>query len=61
MPILKENGKHETTFVTIGKDEYESMKRTIEVLSDKELMKQLRSSNNAKSRPWKDVKKELNI
>jgi len=61
MPILKENGKHETTYVTIGKDEYDSMKRTINVLSDKELMKQLRESKTAKSRPWKDVKKDLGL
>lgn len=59
--MLKEKGRHETIYVTISKDEYESMKRTIEVLSDKELMEQIRESRTAKSRPWKEVKKELDL
>ena len=61
MSMNKEMGKHETSFVTITKDEYESMRRTIEVLSDKELMGQIRESKDAKSRPWKDVKKDLRL
>ena len=59
MPVLQEIGKHTTSYVTISKDEYDSMKRTLDILSDKELMEQLRESKNAKSRPWKQVKKEL--
>ena len=61
MPVLKEVGKHETSWVTVSKDEYESMQRTIEVLKDKELMEQIKESKKAKSRPWKDIKKELEI
>ena len=58
---IEEIGRHETKYVTISKEEYESMKRTIDILSDKELMKQIRESKTAKSRPWKKVKKELRI
>ena len=61
MTMLKELGKHETSYVMIGKDEYESMKRTIDVLGDKEIMEQIRASKNAKSKPWKTIKKELAI
>lgn len=35
------SGKHQTEWVTISLDEYKSMKRTIDVLSDKDLMKQI--------------------
>ena len=38
------HGEHKTHWVTISEDEYDSMKRTIEVLSDTELMKHLRKS-----------------
>jgi len=61
MPILKETGKHETSYVVISKDEYDSMQATIEVLSDRELMEQLRQSKNAKSIPWSKAKKELGL
>ena len=37
-------GKHEAAWVTISTDEYESMRATIEVLSDPEAMEQLRKS-----------------
>jgi len=37
----KAHGRHETGWVTISTDEYESMARTIEVLSDKDLMEQI--------------------
>ncbi len=39
-------GKHDAKWITISTDEYESMKRTIEVLSDKELMVQIREGKN---------------
>ena len=61
MDILEETGKHTTTYVTISKDEYESMKRTLDVLGDDELMGQINESRNAKSRPWKQVKKEFGL
>ncbi len=44
MPIITESPRHKTSYVTISMDEYESMKATIEVLSDPELMGQLRKS-----------------
>jgi len=57
------HGKHETEWVTISKDEYDSMNRTIEVLSDKDLMAQLKKSKakNVKSRDIEEVAKELGI
>jgi len=57
------HGKHETEWVTISKDEYDSMNRTIEVLSDKDLMTQLKKSKakNVKSRDFEEVAKELGI
>jgi PHD/YefM family antitoxin component YafN of YafNO toxin-antitoxin module len=57
------HGKHETEWVTISKDEYDSMNRTIEVLSDKVLMAQLKKSKakNVKSRDFEEVAKELGI
>ena len=57
------HGKHETEWVTISKDEYDSMNRTIDVLSEKELMAQLKKSNvrNVKSRDFEDVANELGI
>jgi PHD/YefM family antitoxin component YafN of YafNO toxin-antitoxin module len=57
------HGKHETEWVTISKDEYDSMNRTIDVLSDKELMTQLKKSKakNVKSRDFEEVAKELGI
>lgn len=57
------HGKHETQWITISVDEYESMKRTIDVLSDKELMAQIKrgQQKNVKSRDFNDVVKELGI
>ena len=65
MPILNESPEHKTTYVTISRDEYESMKATIEVLKDKELMEQIRESEKAigegKVKKWKDLMKELDL
>jgi len=38
------HGEHRARWVTISSDEYESMKSTIEVLSDNELLKQIQES-----------------
>ena len=56
-------GKHETEWVTISKDEYESMNKTIEILSDKDLMGQIKKGKqkNVKSRDFEEVTKELEI
>lgn len=65
MAELKATGRHEAGWVTISTDEYESMKATIEVLSDTELMGQLRKSKEAvkqgKVRKWDDFMKEKGI
>ena len=57
------HGKHETEWVTISKDEYDSMNRTIEVLADKDLMAQIKKgkAKNATSRDFEEVAKELGI
>jgi hypothetical protein len=57
------HGKHETEWITISVDEYESMKRTIEVLTDKDLVVQIKrgQQKNVKSRDFNEVVKELGI
>jgi len=57
------HGKHETEWVTISRDEYESMNKTIEILSDKDLMGQIKKGKqkNVKSRDFEEVAKELGI
>ncbi|MFA7304438.1 MAG: hypothetical protein WC015_08035 [Methanoregula sp.] len=49
--------------MTISKDEYDSMNRTIEVLADQEIMAQIKKgkAKNVKSRDFEDVAKELGI
>ena len=44
MSVLFESPPHKTTYVTITKDEYESMKTTIEILEDEETMEMIRES-----------------
>ncbi len=57
------HGKHETEWVTISKDEYESMKETIEILADNDIMSQIKRGcdKNVKSRNFEEVAKELGI
>jgi len=57
------HGKHETEWVTISRDEYDSMNRTIEALADKNLMTQIKKSKakNVKSRDFEEVAMELGI
>jgi PHD/YefM family antitoxin component YafN of YafNO toxin-antitoxin module len=57
------HGKHETEWITISKDEYESMNKTIEILSDKDLMAQIKmgKQKSVKSRDFEEVAKELGI
>ncbi|ODS36847.1 MAG: hypothetical protein A7316_09780 [Candidatus Altiarchaeales archaeon WOR_SM1_86-2] len=47
MPALFESPEHKTTYVTISRDEYESMKRTIEILGDEEAMRMIKESRKA--------------
>jgi PHD/YefM family antitoxin component YafN of YafNO toxin-antitoxin module len=44
MDVIHESPPHKTTYVTISRDEYESMKATIEAIEDPEVMEQLRKS-----------------
>lgn len=41
---IKYFGEHKARWVTISSDEYESMKSTLEILSDPELMQQIEES-----------------
>jgi len=38
------SGEHKARWITISSDEYESMKSTLEVLSDTELIEQIKDS-----------------
>jgi PHD/YefM family antitoxin component YafN of YafNO toxin-antitoxin module len=44
MNELEAFGEHKARWITISSDEYESMKSTLEVLSDPELMEQIKES-----------------
>ncbi len=56
-------GKHQAGWITISTDEYDSMKETIEVLSDAVIMIQLEEGKKkgAKVRDFEDLAKELGI
>jgi len=62
MSELRTEGKHEAMWVTISTDEYESMKATIETLSDPEIMEQIRKSGEdikaGRTKKWDDFVKE---
>jgi len=57
------HGKHETEWITISLDEYESMKATIEILSSPKAMEKIRQGEKerleGKGQKLEDVKKEL--
>jgi len=63
MKEIQVHGKHKTEWVTISKDEYDSMNRTIEILSDRDLMTQIKKGKrkHAKSRDFEELAKELQI
>ncbi|CAG1007109.1 MAG: hypothetical protein OIN86_10565 [Candidatus Methanoperedens sp.] len=42
--VIEVSSEHKAHWVTISSDEYESMKSTIEVLSDSELIEQIKES-----------------
>jgi PHD/YefM family antitoxin component YafN of YafNO toxin-antitoxin module len=44
MDEIKASGEHKARWITISSDEYESMKSTLEVFSDPELMEQIKES-----------------
>lgn len=43
---VKSFGEHKANWVTISSDEYESMKSTLEVMSDPELLQQIEESRD---------------
>ena len=49
------HGRHQTEWITVSVDEYESMQRTIEVLSDPDLMNQIEEGKR------EELAKELGI
>jgi PHD/YefM family antitoxin component YafN of YafNO toxin-antitoxin module len=55
------HGKHETEWITMPLEEYDSLKRTIAVLSDENIMAQIQRGRqkNARSRDFEEVVKEL--
>ncbi len=57
------HGRHQTEWITISVDEYESMRRTIEVLSDRDLMYQIEEGKreDVKIRDFEELAKELGI
>ena len=59
----KAYGTHESGWVTISTDEYESMIRTIEILSDKDIMEQIAEGkeDNVRITDFEDLAKELGI
>ena len=63
MATVSAIGKHQSGWITISTDEYESMKETIEVLSDMYIMKQLEEGkkDGTKSRDFEKLAEELGI
>ncbi|MFB6089374.1 MAG: hypothetical protein ABEK36_06350 [Candidatus Aenigmatarchaeota archaeon] len=48
-------------YVLFPKKKFDSIMATIEVMKDKDLMKQIKESKKAKSRPFKDLVRELDL
>ncbi len=48
-------------YVTIPKDEFESMRATIETLGDDKVLKQIEESKGASSKSLKQLKKEKGL
>jgi PHD/YefM family antitoxin component YafN of YafNO toxin-antitoxin module len=57
------HGRHQIEWITISVDEYESMQRTIEVLSDRDLMNQIEEGKreDVKIRDFEEFAKERGI
>mgnify|MGYP001575849897 FL=1 len=60
---ITKNGKPRA--IIMSADEFDSWKETMEVLSDEQLMKDIRQAEKefreGKSIPWEQVKEELNL
>ena len=63
MATVSAIGKHQSGWITISTDEYESMKETIEVLSDIYIMEQLEKGkkDGTKARDFEELAEELRI
>jgi PHD/YefM family antitoxin component YafN of YafNO toxin-antitoxin module len=59
--VIEASSEHKAQWVTISSDEYQSMKSTIEVLSDPELIEQIKESreeyNSGKFKKLRDIMK----
>jgi PHD/YefM family antitoxin component YafN of YafNO toxin-antitoxin module len=54
---IKSLGEHMAQWVTISSDEYESMKSTLEIISDQELLQQIKMSReDFKARRYKELR-----
>ena len=57
---VKSFGEHKANWVTISSDEYESMKSTLEVMSDPELLQQIEESrDDFKAGRYKELRELL--
>jgi hypothetical protein len=63
MRKMRIHGKHETEWITIPLEEFEALNRTIAVLSDENIMAQIRKGRqrNTRSRDFEEFVKELLI
>ncbi len=52
---------HKVGWITISTDEYESMKETIEVLSDFDIMKQLIDGKSTIAKSFSELARELDL
>jgi len=58
---VKSFGEHKANWVTISSDEYESMKSTLEVMSDPELLQQIEESrDDFKAGRYKELRELMN-
>jgi len=63
MRKMRIHEKHETEWITIPLEEYDSLNRTIAVLSDENIMDQIRKGRekNVRSRDFERLANELRI
>ena len=65
MSEVEHEGKHEAGWITISTDEYESMKATLEILSDPKLrdeaLKGKEQAKKGKTKKLTDIAKELDF
>ena len=60
---VSRSGEHQTRWITISVDGYESMKRTVDVLSDKDLMAQVKEGKKKRTKvtDFEELAAELGI